>query len=173
LTAAEQQRQFDRIKREIEELRGKAKRGEEFVALSDDELRKKLKRTNTPFFHSFSTVNAPPGGTIGYSVGVTNPDPVPRSSLFVHVFVGPGNPVSDLGDFLQVVDARFPRLTQPTASGFGLTLAPGTSQTLSFSVNVPANMEQGRYLFNAVLIQLSSFDVGTYMDRCAASIQVT
>lgn len=172
LSAAEQKKHFERIKKELEQLRGTIKKGDDFVTLTDEQLGKKLKRTNTPFFVAQSWSAAAAGGVVNYSVSITNPDPISQSSLWAHVFVGPANPVSDLGDFLQIVDARFPRLTQPTTS-FGLTLASGASQTLSFSINVPAGMQPGRYLGNTVLIQLNLFDVGTSMDRCAFGFLVT
>src|SRR2546423_1722022 len=125
LTDAQQEKEFKRIKGEIEKLRGSVKKGDHFTALSDDQLREKLRRTNTPMIvgegWSGSTTA---GGTIGYSVSVTNPDPISRDSMYVHVFIGPANTVSDVGAALQIVDTRFPRLTQPTV--FGLTLAPST-----------------------------------------------
>ena len=76
-----------------------------------------------------------PGGTFNYSLGIFNPDPTQTSNLFAHVWVGSGNIDPTVGPFLSNVDAPFPRLTQPV---FGLTLAPGASATLNFTIKVPS-----------------------------------
>jgi hypothetical protein len=106
---------------------------------------------------------AAPGGAFTYNVGISNPDSVNWSSLYVHVFVGPANLVPDVGDVVSAVDSRFPRLTMPRF--FGLSLAPGTTQTLSFSITVPAGIERSNYLGNAILFQANYNDVGRYLDR--------
>ena len=172
LTDAQQEKEFKRIKAEIEKLRGSAKKGDHFTALTDDQIREKLRRTNSPMFIGEGwSGSAPVGGTISYNVTITNPDPVSRDSMYVHVFIGPANTASDVGSALRIVDARFPRLSQP--GFFGLTLAPSASQSLSFSIKVPAGVEPSNYMGNAFLLQLNSFDVGVYFDRASFVFQVT
>lgn len=76
------------------------------------------------------------------------------------------------GEFLLNVDARFPRLTQPDFAG--LSLAPGASSTLTFSINIPANVEHPtNYIGNTALVQFNWHDVGTYLDRSVFVIKVT
>ena len=60
---------------------------------------------------------------------------------------GSGNVDPVTGTFLSNVDERFPRLTQPAFDG--LSLAPGASATLSFSIKVPASAEKTNYLANS------------------------
>jgi len=151
---------------EIAKYKNAAKPGDNFVGLSEDEIIQKLGKVNSPFltFQGWSG-SAPPGGSIGYTVGIHNPDPVSRGNLYAHVFIGPANPVPDVGTALLNVDPRFPRLTMP--SFFGLTLAAGASSTLTFSVKVPANIEPSNYLGNTFLFAASSSynDLGTHLDR--------
>lgn len=94
-------------------------------------------------------------GTISLSVGVFNPDPVQQSLPFVHVFMGPATLAADVGQGLELVDERFPRLTEPEV--FGLALDPSASGSLDYSIAVPANIEPSNYVGNAVLFQASLF----------------
>jgi hypothetical protein len=82
--------------------------------------------------------------------------------LYVHVFVGSGNVVSDTGLFLLNVDERFPRLTEPGYSG--LTIVPGASALVNFAINVPATIDASKYIGNTAVLQFG-VDVGTYIDR--------
>src|SRR5262245_22786764 len=142
----------------------KENKEEFFESITPEQIEKKLRRVNSPMIVSQSFGSATPGGTINYSVGIFNPDPVTRVFLFVHVFVGSGNVDSNVGTFLLNVDTRFPRLTGPSSS-VGQSLASGASATLNFSIAVPATIERSLYLGNSCLMQINIFDVGTYLDR--------
>jgi hypothetical protein len=50
----------------------------------------KRKRIRESFYNLVSGPVAP-GGTVNYSVGIYNPDPISYSGLFAHVWVGSGN----------------------------------------------------------------------------------
>jgi hypothetical protein len=58
------------------------------------------------------------------------------------VFIGPASLSPSVELALALVDARFPRLTQPAS---GLDLQPNDLATLSFSVPIPANIEPSSY----------------------------
>lgn len=156
---------------EIAKHKNAAKKGDNFVALTEEEIIRKLNRVNSPFitFQAWSG-NAPPGGTINYTVGITNPDPVSWSNLYAHVFIGPANPVPDVGTALLNVDPRFPRLTMP--SFFGLTLAANSQSSLAFSVKVPASIEPSNYLGNTFLFAANYHDLGTHLDRAVFPFRV-
>lgn len=147
------------------------KKGDNFVALDEEEMRKKLGRVNSPVINSMGWGNVAPGGTVNISVGIFNPDPVSQSSLYLHLWVGPGNPIADNALFLLNVDARFPRLGQPPA--FGATLPPGGSHNFTFPFKVPSTIEPSTYFCNFVLLRLSGFDVGTIFDRSGLALTVT
>ena len=164
LSEEEKKKHIKKTLDEIEKEKKKVKKGDNFTAPTEEQLRKKLERTDSPFIYFQSWGPAAPGGTINYSVGITNPDPVQAIWIFAHVFVGSGNVVSSTGEFLLNVDTRFPRLTQPDFAG--LNLAPGASSTLTFSINIPANVEHPtNYIGNTALFQFNWHDVGTYLDR--------
>jgi len=153
-----------KIRQQIRRARKKAERkGMRFTALDNDEVRRKLKRANSPMIVFQSWSDAAPGGTVSYTVGISNPDSFSWSSLYVHVFVGPANPVADLGDALQCVDDHFDRLTQPDF--FGLSLPANGSDSVTIALPVPARTEPSEYLGNSVLFQASYHDVGQYFDR--------
>jgi hypothetical protein len=163
---------LQKILKEIEARRKEAeKEGLNFTAPTEEELIEKLQRVNSPMivFQGWSG-SSPQSGQINYSVGVFNPDPVSRSSLYVHVLVGPGNFVSDVGDALETLDERFPRLTLP--SFFGLTVNSGATQRLDFTIPIP-NVEASNYLGNSFLFQAAYHDVGTYFDRSVFPFEVT
>jgi hypothetical protein len=161
-----------RLLNEIDRLRQEAeRRGHNFTAPTTEQLRKKLARAESPMIVSQSWGSAAPGGTINYTVGINNPDPVQWFWLFAHVFVGPANVVPDVGDAVSAVDPRFPRLTMPRFTG--LTLGPGVTQSLSFSLAVPAGVERSNYLGNAILFQANWHDVGKYLDRGNFVFEVT
>jgi hypothetical protein len=171
MTEAEIDRNIKKMQEEAEKHRKTLKKGENFVALDEEELRKKLQRANSPVINFMGWSNVPVGGTVNISIGIFNPDPVSQGSLHVHLWVGSGNPVSDNALFLLNVDGRFPRLAQPPA--FGTTLAPGGAQTFTFPFKVPSTIEPSTYLCNFVLLRLSSFDVGTIFDRSGLALTVT
>jgi hypothetical protein len=171
ITEAEISKNIKKMREAAEKHRKTLKKEENFVALDEEELRKKLQRVNSPIINFMSWSNVPAGGTVSISVGIFNPDPISQGSLYVHLWVGPGNPISDNALFLLNVDARFPRLAQPPA--FGTTLAPSGAQTFTFPFKVPSTIEPSTYLCNFVLLRLNSFDVGTIFDRSGLALTVT
>ncbi|MDT4895131.1 MAG: hypothetical protein QOH25_208 [Acidobacteriota bacterium] len=170
-TEAEKAKIIKTVKEEIDKHKKGVKKEDNFTSLSDEELRDKLDRVNSPMIVAQSWSNTTPGGTFTYNVTINNPDPITRSNLYAHVFVGTGNSISNTGDFLLNVDARFPRLTQPAF--FGLSLAPGASSTLSFSIKVPSTIELGNYVGNTALVMIDYHDIGTYFDRGAFPFKVS
>ncbi|MBK8262461.1 MAG: hypothetical protein IPK80_14155 [Nannocystis sp.] len=112
-------------------------------------------------WQSWSSITTP-GGSISYNVGIHNPAGE-QVWLFAHVFVGPANFVADPGAAVQAVDARFPRLTEPAFDG--LRIPAGGDASLSFQVDVPANVQQSNYLGNTFLFRADWHDVGVYLDR--------
>jgi hypothetical protein len=152
----------------IQKIVEKAKRenkGEHFIGITPEQIREKLKHVNSPFITSLGWNSTTPGGTVGLGITVFNPDPTPTSSVFAHVWVGSGNIDPAVGSFLNNVDPRFPRLTEPPF--FGLTLASGASTSLTYSIKVPATIEKSNYLGNANLIQVNWFGVGLNLGRAA------
>jgi hypothetical protein len=170
-TAAQIKKEVAKIEAAIEAHKRQVAESEHFIAMTAEEIEKKLKRVNSPMITSQGWNNTTSGGTVNYSLGIHNPDPTTASSLYAHVWVGSGNVDASTGTFLLNVDQRFPRLTQPAA--FGLTLAAGASATLSFALKVPAAAEKSSYLGNSCLMRLGSFDVGTFLDRSAFVFAVT
>ena len=134
-----------------------------FTGVTPEEIEKKFQRINSPMIVSQSWGGTTPGGSINYNLGIYNPDPTTAIWLFAHVFVGSGNVDPVTGTFLSNIDARFPNLTLPAPTG--LTLAPGASATLSFTLKVPATVEKTNYIGNSCLMQVNWHDVGTYLDR--------
>jgi hypothetical protein len=123
------------------------------------------------FFFLGWNSSTPSPGTINLSVGVFNPDPVASGLLYVHLFIGPANFAADVGQALALVDARFPRLTEPEF--FGLSLNPSDSATLNFSIAVPPNIEPSNYLGNCFLLNAGYFGVGQTLDRALFVFEVT
>lgn len=162
MTPREIKAHTERIKQAIEQHRRQHK-DEHFTAITPEEIERKLKRVNSPMIVSQSWGPASLGGTENYTVGVYNPDPTQNIWLFVHVFVGSGNVDSTTGTFLLNVDPRFPRLTEPAATG--LTLGPNASTTISFAIKVPATVEKTNYIGNSCLMQYNWHDIGKYLDR--------
>ena len=171
MTEEDIKKNIKKMKEEAEKHKKTLKKDENFMALDEEELRKKLQRVNSPVINFVSWSQAPPGGTVNIGVGIFNPDPVSQGSLYLHLWVGSGNPVSDNALFLLNVDARFPRLSQPPA--FGTTLAPGASKTFTFPFKIPSTVEPSTYLCNFVLLRLGGFDVGTVFDRSGFALTVT
>lgn len=149
---------------EIERAREAAEKEERhFTAPTKRQLLTKLNRHNSPWITWQSWNSTSPGGSVNYNVGINNPDPNTYVWLFAHVFVGPANPVADVGHALALVDERFPRLTMPPFSG--LNLAPGTTASLTFNLAVPTGIQPSNYCGNTFLFQANWHDVGTYYDR--------
>jgi hypothetical protein len=157
---------------EIEKRRAAAESEEEsFTAPTPEQLEEKLRSSRSPFIYFQSWGPAPPGGTINYNVGITNPDPTGWIWLFVHLFVGPANIALSVDEAVQAVDSRFPRLTLPRFDG--LSLSSGASQALNFSIPVPPHVERGHYLGNSFLFHSVWHDPGQYLDRSIFVFEVT
>ena len=155
-----------RIQEVVEEQKRLVKKGEDFTAVTPEDIERKLKRANSPMIVSqwgSWTGPTPPGGTLTYNVGLYNPDPTQAVWLFAHMWVGSGNIDPTVGTFLLNADPRFPRMTQP---GFaGLSLAAGASTIVNFALDVPSTVERTNYLGNCCLMRFNWHDVGTYLDR--------
>jgi len=162
-TTAQIKQQIQRIQQAIDKHRREHKE-ENFTSVTPEEIARKLKRVKSPIITGQSwTGSTMPGGSINYTVGIFNPDPVQWKDLFAHVWIGSGNVDPTIGTFLGNVDARFPRLTEPKFNG--LVIAPGASATLSFVLKVPPSVEKTNYLGNSCLIQPNFQDIGVYLDR--------
>lgn len=74
------------------------------------------------------------------------------------------------GHLPEHVDEQFPRFTQPDFAG--LTLAPGASATLSYTLKVPAAIEKSNYLGNSCLMRVDYHDVRLYLDRSVFPFKV-
>jgi hypothetical protein len=163
LTLAEVAKHLENIQAAVEEHR-REEEFEHFQSIAPEDLEAKLKRANSPMIISQGWSSTTPGGSVNYSVQIYNPDPVTAFALYVHIFVGLGNVVSDAGLFLLNVDERFPQLTEPAA--FGLTIASGASANVSFTINVPGTIDKSKYVGNTAVLQFSPFnDIGAYIDR--------
>lgn len=171
LTEDEKTKHIKKIQEEVEKHKKSIKKGDNFTSATEDQLREKLGRVNSPMIVSQGWGGAAPGGSFTYSVGVYNPDPVAKGNLICHVFVGSGNPVSDTGTFLLNVDSRFPRLTQTPP--FGFSLNPGETKTISFNIQVPSTVQPSGYLGNTALFSINFHDIGTYLDRAVFVFNVT
>ncbi|HEX2050080.1 MAG TPA: hypothetical protein VHJ34_05515 [Actinomycetota bacterium] len=166
----------ERAREVLEEIRRRrdeaGKRGDNFTAPSEEELKRKLFGVHSPqiVWQSWGG-SAPRGGTLTYSVGINNPDAYTQYWLFGHVFVGPANIAPSVGESLAAVDARFPRLTMPAFAG--LSVPSGTTATLTFNIEIPTNVQVGNYMGNTYLFQATWHDVGTYFDRSLFVFGVT
>jgi hypothetical protein len=164
-TAEQRKQHIEKILEEIKKHKEHAETEKlSFTGLTREEIEKKLSRTKTSMviFQSWTSA-ASGGGTINYTVGIYNPDPVSAIWMFGHVFVGPANAVKDVASALLAFDSRFPRLTMPAFDG--LTIAPGATATLTYAIQVPTSIEPSNYMGNCFLLREEWHDVGTYIDR--------
>lgn len=150
----------EKIEKVIEQQRHENK-CEHFTSITSEEIEKKLKRVKSPMIVSQGWNSTTLGGVVNYNLGIFNPDPARVIWLFAHVWVGSGNIDPVVGTYLLNVDARFPRLTQPVFAG--LTLAAGTSTTLSFALKVPSTIEKTDYLGSSCLMRFNWHDLGMYL----------
>jgi hypothetical protein len=158
---------------QVEKRREEAEReGLAFTAPTEEQLQRKLRRRKSPMivYQAWNGLGAPAGGSINYEVGIHNPDPTEWFSLFMHLFVGPGNMVTDTGEALMPFDERFARLTEPKFPG--LTIASGATEQLNFTFDIPATVERTNYLGNSFLFQSVWHDIGQYIDRAVFSFEV-
>ena len=138
------------------------RQGETFTSITREAF--EMKRVNSPMILSQGWDNtAPPGGTINYSVGIANPDPIEWFNLAVSVSIGNRNPIAGNDEFLTAFDARFPTYAKPATVGF--SLAPGAFTTQSFQITIPAGVEKTGYFGNSALLNISFLDIGQYLDR--------
>jgi hypothetical protein len=152
---------------EIEFLKEQARaEGRSFSAPSEEELKKKIKRTNTPYISGQGWSHGPPGTTITYTVYIRNPDPT-SAYLNAYVFFGPANLVSDAGEALGLADTRFPRL-----GARSIYIAPGSSTNVSFSITIPS-VASSTYFGNCFVFKGSYHDIGSYIDRGFFPVNVT
>jgi hypothetical protein len=168
-SSADIKRAIEQIETEIAtERKKREKSGETFTALTREQIEKKLRRVESPMivFQSWNNT-APPGGTINYTVGVSNPDPVSWGALAVGLSVGNRNLITSNDVFVSEFDARFPTLAQPPTVGFSLgpVGSPTASASFSFTLKIPNGVEKTGYFGNTVLQQLNFHDVGKYLDR--------
>jgi hypothetical protein len=155
----------------VKQRREREREGETFTSITREEFEAKLKRVNSPIIVSQSWNNtAPPGGTINYTIGVLNPDPISWGALAVAVSIGNRNPIVSNDQFLTAFDARFPTYAKPATVGF--SLAAGAFVAHSFQVRIPAGVERTGYFGNGVLQRISFHDVGLYLDRACFFFEV-
>jgi hypothetical protein len=166
---------IQKILYETEKARKKfAKKGKgwNFTGIDEEEIKKKLPKSNSPLiiYQSWTSATSP-GSTINYTVGINNPDPEIRFSLFLYVFVGPANTCPDACAALALEDPRFPRLILPKFEG--LSLSPGATEELAFSIAVPSNVEPSVYMGNSFLLRVNWHGIGWYNDRSCFVFEVT
>jgi hypothetical protein len=168
-TEEEIKQHIQRIEQDVEKRRRENK-GDHFSSLTPEQIRKRLKRVNSPFITWSGWSGASPGGTFNYYIGIYNPDPTEATQLWAHVWIGTGNMDPILSTFLLNVDTRFPRLTEPAE---GLTVAPGTAGELIFPLTVPTTVQRTNYLGNCFLMQVGNWhDPAVYLDRSLFIFQV-
>jgi hypothetical protein len=161
----------ERVSQQLDHMEAEARaRGERFERLDEQTLLRKIAgdEANSPFINSLSWGSAPPGGTVTFTVGIHNPDPVPYSSfsLFGYLFFGAANTVQSTDLSLTAVDTRFPRYWR------GLGVASGGNANATFTVTIPAGITPGIYFGNCYLVLRNSFDVGQFFDRSCFDMTV-
>jgi hypothetical protein len=165
--------QIEEILEKAEKYSSKAKEKKlNVTTVSREQLKKKLDKSDSPMIIFQSWMGSvPAGGTLNYNIGIWNPDPVTHIWIFAHVFVGLANIAPDVGAAVAAVDPRFPRLTLPDFSG--LSIGPGNTETLNFSIPIPSGIEPSNYLGNTFVFHSTWHDVGEYLDRSLFVFKVT
>ncbi len=102
------QRAHPGVEKAIEQHRRQTAKDLNFTSVTPEDVARKLERVNSPFIVSQGWNGTTPGGTINFSLGIYNPDPVQAIWLYAHVWVGSGNVDPVVGTFLNNVDARSP-----------------------------------------------------------------
>lgn len=153
-----------RLSDEIELLRREAgDQGLAFSALTEDELvgRESGQTSSSPYIYSQSwTSGTSAGNPAVYRVYVRNPDPSGYYPLFVTIFFGLANFLTDVGHGPAGRDPRWPYVS---SAGFSLVSGATTNQT--FNYVVPASSPSGTHTGNAVLWRGQYHDQGDYLDR--------
>ncbi len=152
---------------EIEFLREQARaEGFSFSAPSEEELKKKIRRTNSPYITGQGWSHGSPGSTISYRVSIRNPDPT-NTYVNAYVFFGPANLVAEAGDALKLHDTRFPRL-----GAWNIYVTAGSTVNATFSIKIP-DVESSVYFGNCFVFRGSYHDIGSYLDRGFFPVKVT
>lgn len=138
-----------------------------FTSITIKEIESKFRRLNSPMIIFQGWGHTGPGGTIDYFLGIYNPDPTTSQNLFAHMWVGSGNVDPVVGTFLSNIDTRFPRLAQEIPP-----LAPGASNSVRFSFDVPSSIQRTSYFGNSCLMNLSWHDIGIYLDRSVFAFNI-
>ncbi len=162
------------LRSRIERERKKAaRRGLAFSAPDDHELMRKMGRAKSPMivYQSWTGVRTA-GDTISYTVGIHNPDPFDRSRIHVQAWVGPANPISDLGAAFSTADPRFPPAGGPPDVE-GLTVTTGATENVSLAIEIPAGVPATTYFGNSCVFRGDFHDVGDAYDRGFFPIIVT
>jgi len=164
--------QIEEIMRGVDQFKRSAEKGMYVTTVTREQLEKKLTRAESPMivFQGWSGSTGSPG-SVSYSVGIMNPDPMTHIWTFAHVFIGLANIAPDVGAAVAAVDGRFPRMTMPDFDG--LSIAPGATETLSFKIPVPAGIESSNYVGNTFVFGSTWHDVGNYFDRSMFVFGVT
>jgi hypothetical protein len=144
-------------------------KGEEFNALREEELLKKVKgeNSNSPFFYSIRLLNARgPHENLSAYLLVANPDPVVYCYLYVSLFFAAANMLDD-NAFCQELAAASRDTDSPWRhqTGYGFDLPAGGRMRIPFSFSKPAGVFRTDHFPNCVLWQREAFRQGTYFDR--------
>jgi hypothetical protein len=157
-------REVDQRLQELEYLRQQAVgRGLKFTALTEEELTRKASRETARSPYIFAqgwTSGTTPGSTANYTVSVANPDPDGYYPLFVTIFFGLANFLTDVGGG---PPGRNPEW--PYVSSEAFSLLSGQSANQSFTYTTPTTVPLGTYLGNAVFWRGEYHDQGSYLDR--------
>jgi hypothetical protein len=157
----------------IQLLNEKAKKEsghKDFIAITPEQIKEKLKSVNSPLFTGVSYSGpVAPGGTIYYNVSIYNPDPINQIHMKVHAWVGSGFVDPVIGTYLLNVDTRFPRMTGPQN---WFNLSPSTGGMVSFNYKIPSTVEKTTYLLNAALMKIEPLGTGILWARTVFPIQV-
>lgn len=158
----------DTILNEIAKQREESARaGRFFTAFTDDTLRDQAP-SNGPIIAWQSWLPAAPAGeTLSYAAGIANTTPHRQTGLFAYVFTGPPrirsigsavpvdlSPHADLAPFSGATLPSFP----------GLSLEPGATQIVSFSIPIPLPAAAGSYPGNCFLLQSHWHSGNTHCD---------
>jgi hypothetical protein len=175
LTPAAVDRIADGIFEELTQFEKKARKQKQEVAvIPRDALVRKIRgeTSHSPYIVSLSwNATAARGSNTGASIGVYNPDPTTYTSttLYAHLFWGPGNMIADVGAFVNSADVRFPQF----AVGIYTNPSPPINFATVNTIPLPANVAVGTYLMNWVVFLRNAFDVGTYLDRACVYTTLT
>jgi len=155
---------------EIKSLERDAKEeGLTFSCLSEKELELKIRgvTSNSPYIYAQSwTSGTTMGSSATYRVYVSNPDPTGYYPLFVSIFFGVANFVSQDNIEEAISSGNFNGTSQfPYLSTRPFSLASASTTNKIFTYTTPTGIPPSNYIGNAVLWQGSYHDKGKYLDR--------